>query len=183
MRVYFYINKQIDPSTQSVSYITKDIITLEITNPALYNKLCIINVYNEVVTNTLSDLGEAIRKLGSYNELLVLGDFNLHYPLQSILYSYINNRIRAIQLLLTIIEEFYLELLTVLGTLIYRQKEGESTIDLTFASGNIVSYTIYYKVDTSLDYNSDYLLITIVIDQSQQPTTLSRKQLQAKTNL
>ena len=81
MRVYFYINKRIDPSTWSVSYITKDIITLEITNPALYNKLYIINVYNEVVTNILSNLGEAIRKLGSYDELLILGDFNLHYPL------------------------------------------------------------------------------------------------------
>ena len=56
-------------------------------------------------------------------------------------------------------------------------------IDLTFASGDIVSYTIYYKVDTSLDYNSDYLPITVVIDWNQQLATLLRKWLQAKTNL
>src|SRR5258706_15085107 len=43
-RVCFYINKRIDPSTWSVSYTTKDIIVLEITNPNLYNKLCVINV-------------------------------------------------------------------------------------------------------------------------------------------
>ena len=37
-------------------------------------------------------------------------------------------------------------------------------INLTFALGDIVSYTIYCKVDTSLDYDSDYLPITVVID-------------------
>ena len=79
-RVCFYINKRIDPSTWNISYITKDIIALEVTNP-LYNKLYIINVYNKVVTNTLHDLGEAISKLDSYNKLLMLGDFNLHYLL------------------------------------------------------------------------------------------------------
>ena len=182
-RVCFYVNKRIDPSTWSVSYITKDIITLEITNPALHNKLRIINVYNEVVTNTLSDLGEAIRKLGSYDELLVLGDFNLHHPLWSTSRSYIDNRIRAAQPLLTIIEEFHLELLTVPGTSTHRWKEGESTIDLTFASGDVASHTIHCKVDTSLDHDSDHLPIAVVIDWSWQPATPSRKRLWAKTNL
>ncbi|KAG9235720.1 hypothetical protein BJ875DRAFT_440095 [Amylocarpus encephaloides] len=80
-RVYFYINKRIDLSTWTVSYITKDIITLEITNSTTTNKLSIFNVYNEVVTDTLSDVREAISKLDPHDELLVLGDFNLHHPL------------------------------------------------------------------------------------------------------
>lgn len=45
------------------------------------SKLCIFNVYNEVATNTLSDLRDAIGKVDPHDELLVLGDFNLHYPL------------------------------------------------------------------------------------------------------
>lgn len=80
-RVYFYINKRIDPSTWSVSYITKDIIALEITSPSLYNKLCVINVYNKVVTNTLHDLREVIGRFSPRNELLVLRDFNLYHSL------------------------------------------------------------------------------------------------------
>ena len=51
-----------DLSTWSVSYITKDIIALEITNPT------IINVYMEVPTSILSDLGEAIGKLDPHDE-------------------------------------------------------------------------------------------------------------------
>ena len=47
-RVCFYINNRIDPSTWNVSYITKDIIALEITDPILHNKLRIVNVYYAV---------------------------------------------------------------------------------------------------------------------------------------
>ena len=182
-RVCFYINKRIDPSTWSVSYITKDIIALEITNPTLHNKLCIINVYNEVVTSTLSDLGEAIGRLDPDDELLVLGDFNLHHPLWSTTHRHANRGIPAAQPLLTIIEDFHLQLLTVPGTSTHRWKDGESTIDLTFASEDVASRTIYCKVDTSLDCDSDHLPIAIAIDWSWQPATPSRKRLWTKTNL
>jgi hypothetical protein len=80
-RVCFYINKRINPSTWSVSYITKGIIALEIANSTLDNKLHIFNVYNEIVTNTLFELRDAISKVDPQDELLVLGDFNLHHPL------------------------------------------------------------------------------------------------------
>ena len=182
-RVCFYINKRIDPSTWSVSYITKDIIVLEITNPTLNNKLRIIDVYNEVATNTLHNLGEAIRKLDSHDELLVLGDFNLHHPLWSTAHRNVNRGISAAQPLLTIIEEFHLQLLTVPGTSTHRWKQGESTIDLTFASGDIASRMIHCKVDTRLDHNSDHLPIAVVIDWNWQPATLLSKRLWAKTNL
>ena len=182
-RVCFYINKRIDPSTWRASYITKDIIALEITNPTLYNKLCIINVYNEVVTNTLSDLGEAIGRIDHHDELLVLGDFNLHHPLWSTTHRHVNNGIPAAQPLLTITEDFHLQLLTVPGTTTHRWKDGESTIDLTFASGNVASRTIYCKVDISLDCDSDHLPIAIAIDWSWKPATPSRKRLWAKTTL
>lgn len=120
-----------------MQHITKDITSLEITNPNLRNKLRIFNVYNEVGTSTISDLGEAIAKLDSYEGLLVLGDFNLHHPLWSTTHRYASNGMSAAQPLLTIIEEFYLQLLTVPGTSTHRWKQGESTIDLTFGSEGV----------------------------------------------
>jgi hypothetical protein len=45
-RVCFYINTRIDPSTWSVQHITRDITSLEITNPSSHNKIRIFNVYN-----------------------------------------------------------------------------------------------------------------------------------------
>jgi hypothetical protein len=182
-RVCFYINKRIDPSTWSVSYITKDIIVLEITSPNLYNKLCVINVYNEVVTNTLHDLGEVIGRFSPSNELLVLGDFNLYHPLWSTKHRRGNSGIPAAQPLLTIIEEFQLKLLTVPGTSTHRWKDGESTIDLTFASEDIASRTIYCKLDRDLDCDSDHLPIATAVDWDWKPSPILRKRLWTKTNL
>src|SRR5258706_7952669 len=84
-------------------------------NPNLYNKLCVINVYNEVATNTLYNLREAIGRVSPHNELLVVGDFNLYHPLWSTTHRHGNKGIPAAQPLLAIIEEFQLQLLTVPG--------------------------------------------------------------------
>ena len=182
-RVCFYVNKRIDPSTWSVSYITKDIIALEIANSTMTSKLRILNVYNEVVTNTLSDLREAIGKLDPQDELLVLGDFNLHHPLWSRNHHHANRGIRAAQPLLTIVEDFHLQLLTVPGTLTHRWKDRESTIDLTFATEEIASRTIHCKVDSRLDCDSDHLPIEIAIDWRWQHAAPLRKRLWTKTRL
>jgi hypothetical protein len=80
-RVCFYIHRRIDPKTWTIKYISKDIISLEITGPDPHNKIRIFNIYNEVGTTTVADLAEAISKLDTHEGLLVLGDFNLHYPL------------------------------------------------------------------------------------------------------
>jgi ribonuclease HI len=181
-RACFYINKRIDPSTWNISYITKDIITLEISSPNLQNRLCVINVYNKVATDTLYDLGRAISNLDPRDELLILGDFNLHHPLWSTTHRHGNRGIAAAEPLLTLIEESQLRLLTVPGTSTHRWKEGESTIDLTFASEDLASRTIYCKPDTELDCDSDHLPIAISIDWNWRPAPLRRKRLWTKTN-
>jgi hypothetical protein len=48
---------------------------------------------------------------------------------------------------------------------------------------DLAACTIYCKVDTSLDHDSDHLPIAIAIDWSWQPATLSKKRLWTKTNL
>lgn len=83
-------------------------------------------------TNTLPILTEAIGMLDSHNKVIVLGDFNLHHPLWSATHRRASYR-PSPQHLLTIIEDFQLQLLTVPGTPTHRWKDGESTIDLTFA--------------------------------------------------
>jgi len=80
-RVYFYVNKRIDASTWNVLFITKDIVVLEIIHPYLQHKVSIINVYNKLRTSTLNDLRQTISTLTTDHEVIVLGDFNLHYPL------------------------------------------------------------------------------------------------------
>jgi hypothetical protein len=68
------------------------------------------------------------------------------------------------------------------GTLTHWWKDGESTIDLTFGSEDIASRTIYCKIDTSLDHDSDHLPIAIAIDWSWQPAVPIGKRMWAKTN-
>jgi hypothetical protein len=49
----------------------------------------------EAGTSDISDLGEAIAKVNSYEELLLLGDFNLHHPLWSTTHRHASRGIPA----------------------------------------------------------------------------------------
>ena len=182
-RVCFYINKRINANTWNVSFITKDIISVELTHPVLLHKLCIVNVYNEVGTSTLLDVRETMATLDTETEILLLGDFNLHHPLWSTTYRPRNRGIAASQPLLIIIEDFQLHLLTVPGTVTHRWRDGETTIDLTFGGEGVVPRTIYCRVDTSQDCDSDHLPIATAIAWVWHTAVSTRKRLWTKTNL
>lgn len=181
-RVCFYISKRINPGTWSVSQISKDISLLKISNPHSNNHICIFNVYHEVVTDTLTTLAEALDTLGRHDSVMVLGDFNLHHYLWSAVHHNATNRAKVRQLL-SIIQDFQLRLLTVPGTKTYRWKEGDTTIDLTFASEDVASRTIHCQVDKNLDCDSDHLPIAIAIDWNWQSATPTKKRMWTKTNL
>ncbi|EDN04471.1 predicted protein [Histoplasma mississippiense (nom. inval.)] len=181
-RVCLYISKRINPGTWSVSYISKDIISLQILNPHSGRKVSVFNVYNEVGTDTLSTMAEAIRALNSPEDIIVLGDFNLHHPLWSSTHRH-GGRGPSAQGLLTVIEEFQLQLLTEPGTPTHRWKDGESTIDLTFASEDLADRVTHCKVDREVDCDSDHLPIALVFDWNWQPVNPTRKRLWTKTNL
>jgi hypothetical protein len=110
--VCFYVNKRVDPGTWSVSFISKDIISLKISNPRSDQNIH-INVYNEAASDTLLTLAEAISTLSS-DRIVVLGDFNLHHPLWSADHRRAGSGRRA-EHLLRIIEDSQLQLLTVPG--------------------------------------------------------------------
>jgi hypothetical protein len=64
----------------------------------------IFNIYNEVGTNTLSTLSEALGSLDPNAELAVLGDFNLHHLLWLTAHIRLGGLLSA-EGLLTVIEE------------------------------------------------------------------------------
>ena len=179
-RVCLYINKRLDPSTWSVTYTTKDIISLKIRNPNSRTTIHLYNIYNEVGTDTLSALAEAMDN-ESPHDFLILGDFNLHHPLWSPQRLRARESSRADQLL-TLVEDFQLQLITVPGTATHRWQGGESTIDLTFASEDVASNVIRCKIDRRLDYDSDHLPIAVAIDWSWQPAAPTRQRLWAQTD-
>lgn len=132
-RVCFYINKRIDPGTWSVSCILKDIICLSIGNPHSGKNINIFHVYNEVATITLTILAEALANLEPLTNTVLLGDFNLHHPLWSTTHRRPGHGPCVHQLISTI-QDFQPEVLTEPGTPTHKWSDGESTIDLTFAS-------------------------------------------------
>jgi hypothetical protein len=182
-RVCFFVNKRIDPSTWNVTFNTKDIITLAI-NSGQNNKLHIINVYNETTTNTLQDLRETSSRLDPQDEIILLGDFNLHHPL----WSPTTTRRRGYssrtltQPLITILEDFQLQLLTVPDTITRRGHTGTSTIDLSFATEEIASRVTYCRIDTRLDNDSDHLPIEVTAEWNWKPTRRLKKRMWSKTD-
>jgi hypothetical protein len=139
-------------------------------------------LYNEVGTNTLQKLRETIGALDPPYGIVVLGDFNLHHPLWSAKHRRTGEG-QSAQELITIIEDLQLQLLTVPGTPTHRWKDGESTLDLTFASEDLAPRIIHCKIDWSLDYDSDHLPITLAIDWSWQAAAPMWKRIWVKTDV
>ena len=183
-RVCFYISKRIDAATWSVSYISKDIISLRIREPRSGKVIQIVNVYNEVGTDTLFKLDDTISKIDLHDEAVILGDFNLHHPLWSASPRRTNDRASANQLI-SIIENapLQIQLVTPPGTPTHRWRDGESTIDLTFTSEDLASRVVHCMIDRDLDCDSDHLPIALVLDWRWQPAVPTRKRLWARTNL
>ena len=180
-RVCFYIHKRLDPSTWSVSYISRDIIMLTIRNSPTGRRTCIVNVYNEIGTDTLPRLADTLRKLDD-QEAIVLGDFNLHHPLWSAIHRRAGTGSSA-EAFMNIIEEFQLQLLTEPGTPTHRWKDGESTIDLAFATEDLAARLVHCKIEKNLDYDSDHLPITLAVDWNFRTAAPTRKRLWAKTDV
>ena len=182
-RVCLYINRRIDPSTWTVYHSTKDIISLKISNPALGTSLHLVNVYNEVGTSTLSNLRELLSGMDRQDELVVLGDFNLRHPLWTGIQRLGNGGAASAQPLLTIVEDFQLHLLTTPGAPTHRWRDGESTIDLTFATEGLASCLLHCRIDKDRDCDSDHLPIATAFAWEWQPAPLTQKRQWARTDV
>ena len=122
------------------------------------------------------------RQVESRRRSPLAGDFNLHHPLWSTTRRHVWSEATTAQPLLAMVEQFHLQLLTVPGTATHRWKDGQSTIDLTFASEEMASRMIYCRVDPSRDCDSDHLPISMAFTWSCRPAAPSRKRQWAKTD-
>ena len=181
-RVCFYVNKRLRLDTWDVSFVSKDVAVLRITDRASNSRLCIFSVYNEVGTTSLSDLRKGLELINNNDGLMVLGDFNLHHPLWSTRQGNAISSRGEVQPLLDIIEDHNLQLLTAHGATTHRWNGGESTIDLTFASEEIATSMYYCKNARNLDCDSDHLPIGITLSWSLQPSEPPKKRMWSKTD-
>ena len=183
-RVCFYINKRLNPDKWDISFQSKDVAVLRITDRTSNNRLCIFNVYNETGTASLSDLRNGLETHNNNDDsLMILGDFNLHHPLWSTRQGNAISRRGEAQPLLDIIEEYNLQLLTAHGATTHRWNGGESTIDLTFATEETATRMYYCKTVQSLDCDSDHLPIGIALEWSSQPSEPPKKRMWSKTDI
>ncbi|KAM3486342.1 hypothetical protein MY8738_000558 [Beauveria namnaoensis] len=124
---------------------------------------------------------DALGKLDQDREFVILGDFNLHHPLWSTRHQRGVARSQAEELL-TVVETFQLQLLTVPGTITHRWKNGDSTIDLTSRR------RIWHRAQSiarlpSNWTDSDHLPVDVAIDWDFQPATSIKKRLWAMMNV
>lgn len=68
------------------------------------------------------------------------------------------------------------------GTTTHIWKDGETTIDLTFGSEGVACRTIYCRVDTSRDCDSDHLPVSTAIAWDWMQATPTKKRVWTKTN-
>jgi hypothetical protein len=97
-------------------------------------------------------------------EQILLGDFNLHHPLWGGLA--VRRTHADSEDLVAIIEDFNLSNTLPPGTITFEEGNGRLTIDLCLITIGLVDRVISSDIAQALDYNSDYLLISTVLDMT-----------------
>ena len=178
-RVCFFVNRRIDHKRWQVTEHSRDIssLTIEVSEErGVKQSLTIHNVYNPTQNSTSSrttlvDVRAIVSKY-QMNEQVLLGDFNLHHPMWG------GPRIRYTdpesEDLIAIMEDYELSNTLLPGTITYKERTAQSTIDLCIVTVGLVDRVIQSQVDQDLDHDSDHLPISTVLDitaQKLEPTT------------
>ena len=173
-RTCLFVNKRIDPATWKVEHINEDICLLQLTT--LQGRVCLVNVYNdpdeEDRTRTLRTLAQELSKVTSEDHLIVLGDFNLHHPQWSNVWT--RSVSSGANMLLDMLVDRQLWQLTPPGMKTHRCKSSDTTIDLTFATSVLRQRLICCKVADDLDCDSDHLPISIWLNWEWKHATRRR---------
>lgn len=165
-RVCFFVNWRINSSKINFKEHTRDLCSITLT-PEGDRQLSIYNVYNPPrYTAQQSVLPHIRASLNNHNddELVVLGDFNLHHSLWG--GSDVQTTEAEAGDLITIIEEHVLYTTLAPGTITYRERQLRSSIYLCFVTAGLVERVIKSEVDEELDHDSDHLPISTILDIS-----------------
>lgn len=188
-RVAFYVNKQLDTSSWEVEFITADLahLTITLTDDLRTRKIHIFNAYNPSPLSygsvsgpsTLPTLRKACQSIRG-EEIIVLGDFNLHHPLWA--HSSCLHHHSAADTLLEIAQENFLDLATPKGITTWSARGFTSTIDLAFTTSDLLDAVLSCQVTQDIDQNSDHLPITLQIQLQTANQPLRPKRAWARTN-
>ena len=173
-RTCLFVNKRIAPSTWSVEYINEDICLLRLTTRQ--DRVCLYNVYNEPgeedPTRTLRLLSRELSAADPADHLVVLGDFNLHHPQWSDVWT--RSPSREASVLLDMLIQYHLWQVTPPGMKTHRCQSSDTTIDLTFCTSALHQRLIRCKVADDLDCDSDHLPISIWLSWQWNHSTAQR---------
>lgn len=104
---------------------------------------------------------------------MVVGDFNLHHPVWGGLEI---EGDREAEQLLTIIDEGQLSLLLPQGSISWRARESQSTIDLALGTSSVTQRLVSCKVKDKC-HNSDHLpILTTLLLEALEATPITRRQ-------
>jgi ribonuclease HI/exonuclease III len=163
-RVCFFVNRRIDSSKIQFKEHTRDLcsITLMLEGE---QQLSIYNVYNppqHTAQQSVLPHVCALLDKHSEDELVLLGDFNLHHPLWG------GPDVQTIEAeavdLITMLEEYALYTTLAPGTITYRERQLHSSIDQCFVTVGLVERVIRSEVEEELDHDSDHLPISTILD-------------------
>ena len=178
-RTCFYINKRIDSNSWGVEFRNNNLCSLQIkvTRVNLAKRsdktqqrdlVWIYNIYNPSPASyistdsplTILDLIKAIEEEGKH---IIIGDFNLYYPIQNNLGRFIYHAIADRLLEVIAVKNIELGLSEKLTT--WHSRGYESAIDLVFLLEKSFQMIARCEVRTNLDYGSDHQLIEIELEQ------------------
>ena len=161
-RVCFYMRKGIALLSWTFTHLSAEYTSLHLLTTN-YWKIYVYNVYNQMKRgdapfSTLKKLEEVLLEYaGNKDELLVLGDFNLLYPVWGREDSIIIDPKVEDLISLTLVNN--LSQMIPEKTITYKEGNKKSTIDLIFAPPLLAEGMQMYDTQTMFDYNSDHLII------------------------
>ncbi|KAF4227803.1 hypothetical protein CNMCM8980_005984 [Aspergillus fumigatiaffinis] len=164
-RVCFFVNKRIASHHWTAIHHTPDLSTLELRWGEREETIIIHNVYNpmpslEPANSAISTLQ---RVLGRWQgaEQIVVGDFNLHHPYWGGIK--VQTPDPEAEEALQTIEESHLGLLYEPGTITFRARNTETTIDLSLATPSLQDSLIRCRPREDLDHDSDHIPLETVL--------------------
>ncbi len=183
-RTCFYINKKLNPESWEIEHISRNTSTLTIQVEAREEensrtrRLHIHNVYNpspsSVSADNPSSLSDIPRLIQHEGEHILLGDFNLHYPNWNNSGRFTYHREADDLIATTALRD--MELILPSKAVTWRSRGSESTIDLIFATPEIVETVIQCRVRPKTQHGSDHLPIYTEFDLGiEQPPEVRRR--------
>jgi len=186
-RVCFFVNKEIEATEWTYTQHSLDLITLHLkyktSEDSRTRTVNVHNIYNAGPNqnirgvHTLIKLKEGLRSQGEH---IVVGNFNLHHPMWAG-ENYHHQHVEADELI-EIIKEHSLQLLLPPGTITYRARAAETTLDLVFASLDLEGTHEMCQIASDMDNDSDHLPVRMVFNLNRTPRDIKQARLWDKMN-